>query len=142
MAKIKILLVEDDAVLAKVVYEELTEAGFETFQAYDGEIGLTMAREKQPDLILLDILLPKKNGFEVLEVLKKSPETSAIPVTLLTMLGSDEDIKEGLQLGANDYIVKSQHALPEIVEKVKNFFAKESHPEGNQLDIPKPDIPS
>ncbi len=127
MTKIKILLVEDDAVLSKVIYEELNEAGFETFQAYDGEEGLRMAREKHPDLILLDILLPKKNGFEVLAILKNSPETKAILVVLLTMLGSDDDIKRGLQLGANDYIVKSQHALPEIIERVKNYFTKEKH---------------
>ncbi len=135
MTKTKILLVEDDEVLAKVIYEELTEAGFETLQAYDGEAGLELAREKRPNLILLDIVLPKKNGFDVLETLKKSPETKDIPVTMLTMLGSDEDIKKGLQLGANDYIVKSQHAVAEIVEKVKNFFAKEQHPEAEQ---PKP----
>jgi DNA-binding response OmpR family regulator len=129
MARNKILLVEDDAVLAKVLYEELSDAEFEVFQAYDGEAGLRMAFEKMPGLILLDVLLPKKNGFEVLEAIKKSPEASRIPVIILTMLGSDEDIKKGLQLGANDYIVKSQHALPEIVEKVKEFFAKEPHGE-------------
>lgn len=131
MTRIKILLVEDDEVLAKVIYEELNEAGFETLRVYDGEAGLTMAREKRPDLILLDILLPKKNGFDVLETLKKSPETKKIPVIMLTMLGSDDDIKKGLHLGASDYIVKSQHAVGEIVEKVKNFFAKEQHPPAN-----------
>ncbi|MDP2648096.1 MAG: response regulator [Candidatus Yanofskybacteria bacterium] len=132
MNKIKILLVEDDEVLAKVIYEELGDAGFEVFQAYDGEAGLNLARKKQPDLVLLDILLPKKNGFEVLDAMKKTPETKEIPVIVLTMLGSDEDIKKGLQLGANDYIVKSQHAVIEIIEKVKNFFAKETHPAANQ----------
>jgi len=125
MPRIKILLVEDDMVLAKVLYEELSDAGFEVFQAYDGEAGLQLALEKNPDLTLLDVLLPKKNGFDVLTAMKKSPEANQIPVIILTMLGSDEDIKKGLQLGANDYIVKSQHALPEIVEKVKEFFAKE-----------------
>jgi len=128
MPRNKILLVEDDAVLAKVLYEELSDADFEVFQAYDGELGLRMAFEKMPGLILLDVLLPKKNGFEVLEAIKKSPEANQIPVIMLTMLGSDEDIKKGLQLGASDYIVKSQHALPEIVEKVKEFFTKEPHP--------------
>ena len=139
MAKIKILLVEDDEVLSKVVGEELAEGGFEVFQAYDGEAGITMAREKQPALVLLDILLPKKNGFDVLEVLKKSSDTKEIPVIILTMLGSDEDVLRGMHLGANDYIVKSQHALPEIVEKVKHFFLKESHPQASQPDdVPMP----
>lgn len=132
MNKIRILLVEDDEVLSKVVYEELTEAGFESFQAYDGEAGLQLAREKQPDLILLDILLPKKNGFDVLAALKKSPETKEISVIMLTMLGSDDDIKKCLHLGADDYIVKSQHALPEIIDKVKNFFAKEKQLQASQ----------
>ncbi|MEK7608691.1 MAG: response regulator [Patescibacteria group bacterium] len=141
MAKTKILLVEDDAVLAKVVDEELVEAGFEVFRAYDGEVGLIMAQDKRPDLILLDILLPKKNGFEVLEALKKSLETKTIPIILLTMLGSDDDIKRGLHLGANDYIVKSQHALPEIIEKVKSFFAKEGHPQAGQAEADQPDVP-
>jgi len=127
MTRNKILLVEDDAVLAKVLYEELSDADFEVFQAYDGEVGLQLALEKNPDLVLLDVLLPKKNGFEVLEAMKQSPEAKRIPVIMLTMLGSDEDIKKGLQLGANDYIVKSQHALPEIVGKVKEFFVKEPH---------------
>ena len=128
MPRTKILLVEDDAVLAKVLYEELSDADFEVFQAFDGETGLQLALEKKPDLTLLDVLLPKKNGFDVLAAMKKSPEANQIPVIMLTMLGSDEDIKKGLQLGANDYIVKSQHALPEIVEKVKEFFAKEQQP--------------
>ena len=128
MAKNKVLLVEDDAVLAKVLYEELREAGFEVFQAYDGEAGLQLAGEKNPDLILLDVLLPKKSGFEVLSALKSSPETKDLSVIMLTMLGNDDDVKKGLQLGAIDYIVKSQHALPEIVEKVKDYFAKEEHP--------------
>lgn len=124
MTKIKILLVEDDEILSKVIDEELTEANFEVFHAYDGEAGVAMAREKKPNLILLDILLPKKNGFDTLEDLKKSSETKEIPVIILTMRGSDDDIKKGLQMGASDYIVKSQHALPEIIDKVKDFFAK------------------
>lgn len=128
MNKVKILLVEDDEVLSKVVCEELNEAGFEASQALDGEAGLQLAREKKHDLILLDVLLPKKNGFDVLETLKQSPETKEIPVIMLTMLGNDDDIKKGLRLGANDYIVKSQHAVGEIIEGVKEFFAKESHP--------------
>jgi len=126
--KSKIVLIEDDEVLSKVLYEELTEANFEVWQAFDGEAGLALVKEKKPDLILLDLILPKMHGFEVLEALKGSPELSTIPVIILTMQARDEDIKKGLQLGANDYIVKSQHAVAEIVEKIKNFFASEQHP--------------
>ena len=132
MGKIKIVLIEDDEILSKVVYEELKDGGFDVEQAFDGDSGLKLVQAKKPDLVLLDVLLPKKNGFEILEELKKSMVTRDIPVIMLTMLGSDEDIKKGLSLGASDYIVKSQHAVAEIIEKVKNFFAKESHPAGKK----------
>lgn len=133
MAKSKIVLVEDDEILSKVIYEELKDAGFDVMQAFDGEEGLKLIRSKKPNLVLLDIILPKKNGFEVLEELKKSPDTQDIPVIVLTMIGKDEDIKKGLRLGANDYIVKSQHAIAEIIEKIKAFFEKEQHPKAEQL---------
>ncbi len=128
MFKAKILLVEDDAVLAKVIYEELNEAGFEVLQAFDGETGLQLAREKKPDLVLLDIILPKKDGFTVLANLKNSPDTENIRVIILTMLGGDDDIKKGMKLGAEDYVVKSQHAVAEIIEKVKSFLSKGPRP--------------
>jgi DNA-binding response OmpR family regulator len=129
MDKGKIILIEDDEILSRVLAEELQGRGFEVHTALDGEAGLTLAQSVKADLILLDVILPKKNGFDVLAALKKSPATMRMPVVLLTMLGSDEDIKRGLQLGATDYIVKSQHALEEIVEKAQSFFAKESHPD-------------
>jgi DNA-binding response OmpR family regulator len=112
MGRQKVILVEDDEILSKVIFEELREAGFQVWQAGNGEEGLKLIREHMPDLVLLDVLMPKMDGFALLQ------------------LGSDDDIKKGLQMGANDYIVKSQHAVAEIVEKVKGFFAKESHPDG------------
>ncbi|MCK5022008.1 MAG: response regulator [Candidatus Pacebacteria bacterium] len=130
--KIKIVLIEDDEILSKVIKEELEEANFKIYSALDGEKGLEMVKAKKPNLVLLDLMLPKMHGFEVLENLKKSLETKQIPVMILTMLGSDDDIKKGLQLGANDYIVKSQHAVGEIVDTVKDFFAKESNPAGKK----------
>ncbi|MEK7554661.1 MAG: response regulator [Patescibacteria group bacterium] len=130
MAKTKIILAEDDEILSKVIAEELRESGFEVLQAFDGEQGLEMIKRERPNLVLLDLLMPKKGGFEVLAELKEKPETREIPIIVLTMLGSDEDVKKGLRMGANDYIVKSQHAVAEIVEKVKGFFGQESHPEG------------
>ena len=124
----KIVLIEDDEILAKVISEELGEAGFKIIAAHDGEAGLKLARSEKPDLVLLDLVLPKKPGFELLEEIKRSPETRQIPVIIITMLSQDEDIKKGLALGASDYIVKSQHAVAEIAEKIKNFFGKEQHP--------------
>lgn len=132
MAKTKIALIEDDEILSKVIYEELRDVDFDVLRAFDGEEGLKLVRSKKPDLVLLDIILPKKGGFEVLEELKKSPDTRDIPVIILTMIGKDEDIKKGLRLGANDYIVKSQHAIAEVVEKIKDFFGKEQYPEAKQ----------
>jgi len=125
----KIILIEDDEVLAKVLTEEIKEAGFEVMRAETGVSGLALVQKEKPDLVLLDVVLPEKSGFTVLEELKQSPATQTIPVIMLTMLGADDDIKRGLQLGANDYIVKSQHAVAEITEKVQKFFSTESHPQ-------------
>jgi len=132
MKNVKVLLIEDDEILSKVIFEELKDAGFGAIRAFDGEAGLKMAKSSKPDLILLDLILPKKHGLDVLKELKSSPVTANIPVIILSMLGQDEDIKKGLKLGANDYIVKSQHPLAEIIEKIKDFFAKEQHPEAKK----------
>lgn len=130
MSTITIALIEDDEVLAKVLSTELADEGFKVVQAFDGEAGLELVASRRPDLVLLDLILPKKHGFEVLEALNKSPDTKNIPVIILTLLGEAEDVKKGLRLGADDYLVKSDHAIGEIVEKVKNFFAKEHRPRG------------
>lgn len=128
----KILLIEDDEILSRVLREELVDGGFKVESAMDGDEGEKKVKSEKPDLVLLDLILPKKHGFEVLAAIKKELETKDIPVIILTMLGSDDDIKKGLKLGANDYIVKSQHAISEIVEKVQKFFSQESHPSVHQ----------
>jgi two-component system, sensor histidine kinase and response regulator len=128
MAKTKVVLVEDDEILGKVIQEELKEADFDVTHATDGEAGVKAIKARKPDLVLCDVIMPKKDGFAVLEEIKSFPATKDIPIIMLTMLGSDEDIKKGLKMGAVDYIVKSQHAVAEIVEKVENFFNSESHP--------------
>ena len=135
MSAQKIVLIEDDEILSKVLFTEFSEAGFKVLQAFNGETGLGLVRTERPDLVLLDLILPKKLGLEVLEELKKSPDTRNIPVIILTLLSEDEDIKKGLRLGADDYLVKSSHATAEIVEKVRNFFAKEQHPQAKQAEI-------
>ena len=123
MSKEKIVLIEDDEVLAKILKAELEEAGFIITLAADGETGLVAVRESKPDLVLLDLMLPEKHGFEVLAELKKSPETQAIPVSILTVMSADEDRQTALAIGAHDYIVKSQYAVAEIVKKIKSFFS-------------------
>jgi DNA-binding response OmpR family regulator len=127
MAGKKIVLVEDDEILSKVLAEELTDAGFKVSQAFDGQAGLQMVRAELPDLVLLDLILPKKQGMGVLEDLKKDPKTKNIPVIILTLVSEDEVLKKGRDLGAVDFLVKSNHSAEEIIDKVKNFFEKRQH---------------
>jgi len=100
--KAKILFIDDDNFLRKVYKSELTEQGYEVFLAADGEEGFKMAEEEDPDLIILDMIMPKKNGFEVLTELQDNPKTKNIPVVILSNLGQEDDVKKGLDLGAVD----------------------------------------
>lgn len=122
----KIVLIEDDEILAKVIFTELTDAGFDVVQAFDGSAGLELVKKEVPDLVLLDLILPKKDGFAVLAELKKDPHprTQSVPVIILTLLGEDVDIKRGMALGAVDYLVKSSHTTEEVIGKIKKFFAQ------------------
>lgn len=119
----KILIVEDEEALSRVMAEKLKNGGYETEIARDGAAALPMARKFRPDLILLDLLLPKKNGFEVLGDLKKNTDLKNIPVIVLSNLDQDEDIKKAMAGGAADYFVKSQHPINEIIEKVGENMA-------------------
>ena len=115
----KILIVEDEQVLSKVLEEKFDKAGFDTKVSSDGEVAILDAKSFLPSIIILDLVLPKKSGFEVLKAVKADPETQAIPIIVVSNLGEDGDIKMALSLGAKDYFVKSQHPINEIVEKVK-----------------------
>ena len=120
----KILFVEDESALQKTFGDILKEEGYEVISALDGGIGLKLAKSKKPDLILLDLILPKMDGFEVLEKLKESPGTKDIPVIILTNIGRMEDIGRALELGAKTYLVKADYTLEEVVKKVKQSLAK------------------
>lgn len=120
----KILIVEDEELLAKVLKEKFEKEGFQVFVAGDGEAVVPSAGKNSPDLILLDLILPKKSGFEVLAELKADPELKLIPVIVLSNLGQDEEIKSALSLGAVDYLVKTQHPINEVVEKVRQQLVK------------------
>ncbi len=117
----KLLIVEDEQILADVFREKFEKAGFETKVAIDGDVVPTV-RSFAPDAIILDLLLPKKNGFDVLAELKDDEALKQIPVIVVSNLGEDADIKKAIALGAKDYFVKSQHPINEIVEKVKNIM--------------------
>jgi DNA-binding response OmpR family regulator len=115
----KIAIVEDEEALAQVLREKLEKEKFEVKIAVDGEVALPLIKTFMPDLILLDLLLPKKSGLDILRELKEEEGFKAIPVIILSNLGGDEDIKEGLALGAKDYFVKTQHPINEVVDKIK-----------------------
>ena len=117
-----ILFIEDESVLQKTLGKVLRHEGYEVIPALDGETGFNLAKDQKPDLILLDLILPKVHGFEVLRRLKKDPEVKKIPVIILTNLESMDDINKALELGATTYLVKTSYSLDEVVEKVKKAF--------------------
>lgn len=121
MAKKKILIVEDDNFLVGLYTTKFELEGFEVYTAEDGEKGYKTAKEKKPDIILLDILLPKLDGFEVLKKLKKGADTKSIPVILLTNLSQKNDVQKGLDLGAVDYLIKAHFMPSEVVLKVNKY---------------------
>lgn len=120
--KQKVLLVEDDLSLLKIYSNKLKINDFEVSIAITGDEGLRKAQVDQPNLILLDLILPGKDGFLVLEELKSSPSTDQIPVIILSNLGQQTDIERGKRLGAVDYLVKSDISLVDLVGKVKKFI--------------------
>ncbi|MDD3498397.1 MAG: response regulator [Candidatus Moranbacteria bacterium] len=120
--KKKILIVEDDVALRQTLAEFLEADSFSVLTAADGEEGVQAAKSGTPDLILLDIVLPKKNGFEAIKEIKKDKKTKDIPIILLTNLGSLSDIEKALSLGATTYLVKGDYQLREIVEKIKDIL--------------------
>ena len=118
----KILLIEDDPFLLDMYSTKFKEVGFDIEVAQDGEMGISKAKEIMPDLILLDVVLPKKDGFEVLKTLKSDGQTAKIPVVMLTNLGLESDVKRGLELGAQSYIIKAHFTPTEVVAKIKEIL--------------------
>lgn len=119
----KILVIEDDTALANQLSAALKAAGWEVVTANDGESGFRQAQEKRPDLIILDLVLPKKHGFKVMEDLDKNPELKTIPVIVLTNLETPQDIERASYFGVKAYLVKANYSLPEIVNKIKEVLS-------------------
>lgn len=117
-----ILFIEDESVLQKTVSAAFERDNIRVTAALDGAIGLRLAHQLRPDLILLDLVLPKVDGFEVLAALREDPQLSVIPVLVLTNLQGSADVERALALGAAAYLVKADYALSEVVEKVKGFL--------------------
>ena len=114
-----ILIIEDEAALQKALEDTLKEEGYKTIAALDGELGMKAAKEHLPSLILLDLVLPKMSGFEVLSALKAAKETADIPVIVLTNLEDLQDVQKIIDLGATTYLVKSHQSLKDIAGKIK-----------------------
>ncbi len=121
MAK-RILIVEDDRFLRELIVKKLSNEAYDVVEAVDGEQGLQKTKETKPDLILLDLILPGIDGFEVLARKKDDPTIAAIPVIVLSNLGQKEDVEKGLGLGAVDYLIKAHFTPGEIIEKVRNII--------------------
>jgi DNA-binding response OmpR family regulator len=118
----RILLVEDDFALANVYLTRLIAEGFDVRRVANGEDALSTALSFSPDLILLDVMMPKVSGFDVLDILRNTPETSKIKIIMLTALSQDSDKERAESLGVDEYLVKSQVVIADVVEKIKSHL--------------------
>jgi DNA-binding response OmpR family regulator len=118
----KILLVEDDDALASVYQTRLQAEGFDTQRVPNGEDALASALSYKPDLILLDVMMPKVSGFDVLDILRNTPETTNVKVIMLTALSQDADKQRAESLGVDDYLVKSQVVIADVVDRIKQHL--------------------
>jgi DNA-binding response OmpR family regulator len=119
-----ILLIEDEPTFQKLAGRFLEKEGFQIISALDGEAGVRLAKKMHPDLILLDLILPKKDGFEVLKELKQDEKAKKIPIIILTNLEGSNDVEKALSLGATTYLVKANYELEEILRKIKENLTK------------------
>jgi len=118
----KILIIEDDPFLSEMYSAKFSQSGFQTELATDGKLGLEKIKTSQPDLVLLDIVLPKIDGFEILKEIKEDSKLKKIPVILLTNLGQKNEVEKGLALGADEYIIKAHFTPTAVVAKVKEVL--------------------
>ncbi|MDD3808518.1 MAG: response regulator [Candidatus Pacebacteria bacterium] len=119
-----ILLVEDEAFLSSLLALKLEQQGFNVEKAMDGEEAFELLKTIRPDLILLDLILPKRNGFEFLELLRNDPNFSKTPVIITSNLGQDTDIERGKNFGVIEYIVKNRLSIDELIDKVSSEVKK------------------
>lgn len=117
--KHKILLVEDDESLASVYIERFEAEGFDVRHVANGEDALTNAIEFKPELILLDVMMPKISGFDVLDILRNTPETVNVRIVMLTALSQEKDKERAKEMGVDDYLVKSQVVIADVVDRVR-----------------------
>jgi len=118
----KILFVEDDNNLVQSLKGVAKQEGFQFISAFDGERGAELAKKEEPDLILLDLILPKKSGFDVLKEIKANEKLAKIPIIILTNLEDGKDLEKALSLGANTYLVKTNYSMEEVMRKIKELL--------------------
>ncbi len=120
--QIKIMVIEDDKFLLKAYEIKFKQSNISAILAKDGATGLSLAEKESPSLIILDLMLPKMNGFEVLEKLKRSETLKNIPVIAVSNLGQKKDMDRAMELGAKEYLIKTNFSLDEIIEKIKKYL--------------------
>jgi two-component system alkaline phosphatase synthesis response regulator PhoP len=120
----KILIIEDDASFRRVYHDMFETAGYQVLVAENGELGWDLAKAEKPDLVMLDLVLPGLNGFEVLKYIRGDSETKNIPIIITTALGEQDDIRKGIELGANDYLVKGFFTPREVLAKIRAVFTQ------------------
>ena len=121
----KILIVEDDKFLSSLVKSRLEKDGFTVLQVFDGEEAINFLDKDQPDLIVLDMIMPKVPGFEILEKISADPQLSGIPVIVLTNLGQESDVVKAKRLGATEYFVKARVSIDDIVQRIKSLLSQQ-----------------
>ncbi|MFC1629992.1 PleD family two-component system response regulator [Patescibacteria group bacterium] len=117
-----ILVIEDDKFLRELIAQKLLKEEYKVSEAVDGEEGIKKIKEEKPDMILLDLILPGIDGFEVLSKMREDASISSIPVIILSNLGQKEDVEKGLKLGAKDYLIKAHFTPGDIIEKIKKIL--------------------
>ena len=120
----KILIIEDEEILLNLLQNKLTQEGYEILVARDGEKGIQIMRELKPDLILLDIIMPKLNGFEVMEEKNKNKKLKIIPVIVISNSGQPVEIDRAKELGAKDWLIKTEFDPQEVIDKVVQQIGK------------------
>lgn len=119
-----VMVVEDNDLISKVYQAKFAKEGFEVSLAYDGEEAIRKITDEKPDIILLDLMIPKKDGFGVLEDIKKIPNLAKIPVIVLSNLGQQKDKERALFLGANEYLIKVDTSIQSIIDKTRGYISK------------------
>ena len=121
-AESKIMIIEDDRFLSSLIKARLEKDGFNVLQAFDGEEALRLLKQEKPNLIVLDLIMPRVTGFEVLEAISISPELNKTPVVILSNLAQDSDVAKAKSLGAMEYFVKVRVSIDDVINKVKSIL--------------------